>query len=452
MTISRRTLVRGLGLGAFGAGTLAVSGCGPGGGRGTRRRPTTTAPTGAERVEPDTPLVIGSIGAAYGRSAAIENTVAIGVREAGIDLNSRFGKLFGHDVDLVERHVLQSADDDLGPVIDALAAAGVSAVITSIDEDALVAAIPALVDAGIAMIDVFTSGMSVRAPEVQSAGMLARLAPNDRVLATRWAEDAWNPSTKAGRPGTVAFVSPDTAQGQSLRYELDQILRPAGGRIVTEHLYAPEDFGDIDAVVTSVVDSAPALLVVNGGPECGPFLSALYAATLDDRQQPFIEVPVRLGAAATVDYSDADLHPECLSRAEGYEPGGELDESHVNMMLNADHSLLSTGYAYSQQAYDAVMLCALAAMDALSVEGTAIAASLPGVLTGTQDCTDYGACRIILRDALVNGERATVSYAGRSGAFELGPDRDVRTGSLRTYTWSQTNALQTGRADTFTLE
>lgn len=438
MAISRRTLVRGLGAGVLGAG--GVTACTRGG------DPSTTSPPTAEGLsEPDTPLVLGSIGASYGRSAAFEAPISLALGEAMIDVNEEWGGLFGHDVTMTDRHVMAEAGEDLTEVIGTFAEAGVSAVITSIDEEALVAAIPAFVEAGIAVIDVFTSGMSVRAPDVQTSNMLIRLAPNDVALAALYAEASWEGSSdKAGAPGTVAYVSEDTAHGHSLREELSRILDPRSGKVVAEHFYPAGTMGEVAPLVEKVLKTPPALLVVNGGPEAGPFLSALYSATLDERDRPTVEFPWRLSPAASVDYADAELAPESLSAATGYLPGGELTVPHVNMMLNVDPDLQRTGYGYSQQGYDAVVLVALAAQDGLSVDGVDIAGSVAKVLTGTQECADYGDCSSVLRTGLQTQERATISYSGRMGPLELGSAKDPRTGKLRTFTWSEANELRGG--------
>lgn len=449
MAISRRTMVGSLGVGLLSAGVL--SGCGEGGVRRGRRRATTTAPTAKALGEPDTPLVIGSIGASFGRSAPFESAIAIGVREGFIDVNARFDGLFGHEVGEVTRHVMAEPGEDLTDVIATFKDSGVTAVITSLDEDSLAAALPALVEAQMAVIDIFTSGMSVRADDLPTAGLLVRLSPNDQVMAARYVEAAFNSSSeRAGAPGTVAFISEDTAQGQSLLHHMTELLNPRGGSILHEHRYTPGDMGDIAPVIAALKENPPALLVLNGGPEAGAFLSELHTASLDEGNRPTIEIPARLGPAATVDYTEAGLAPECMTRAEGYEPGGELTVEHVNMMINIDANLMKTGFAYSQQAYDAVVLACLAAQDALAVGGTEIAASIPRVLTGTEDCTDFGGCRVILRDALAAGSRATVTYEGRTGALEIGGKHaDARKGSLRMYTWGPAGQLEAPGADTF---
>lgn len=450
MSITRRSLVRGLGpaIVGVGAGVGALTSCSADrapGGPAEDAGSTTAAPS-----EPDAPFILGSIGAAYGRAEAFEAPISIAIGEALIDLNAQWGGVFGQDVILHERHVAAAAGEDLAGVIATMADAGVSAVITSLDEEALVAAIPALVDAQIAVIDVLTSGMSVRDAEVRSANMLVRLAPDDVAIAALYAEQAWAASSGAsGLPGTVAYVSEDTAQGRSLLEQLTRILPPAGGKILTEQFYPAGNMEDVDAVVEAVLADPPALLVVNGGPEAGRFLSALHEATLDASQQPTVQIASRLSPAASVDYSEAQLAPECLASATGYLPGGNLDETHINMMLNVDVTLLQTGFGYSQQAYDAVMLAGLAAQDARSVEGVDIAGSLGKVLTGAEECADFGACSTLLGDALAAGKRTTISFTGRSGPLEIGTDNDVSAGKIRTVAWDDANSIVPGSAVDF---
>ena len=447
MAVSRRTLMRTLGASVLGASALSAC-TGQGGGRRGfrgRRRRTTTNPTADAVSEPDTPLVIGSIGSSYGIAGRFEDQIATAITEALIDINARDGGLFGHKVEAVERHVVKEAGSDLTTVVARLKESGVTAVITSLDDETLISAVPQFVEAGIAIIDVFSSGMQVRDPEVQHGGMLLRLSPNDRAIAQHYAEAAFgNASDKTGAPGSVAFVSEDTAQGRSLKEQLELIINPQAGKIVAEHFYPIGSFGDRAAVVDKIVKAKPYLLVVNGpSTDAGPLLSDLWKATLDEGQRPTLDIQVRVGPAAVMDFKDDALQADCLSRTVGQQGGGSLSDEHVNMMLNVSPNFLTESYAYSQQAYDAVMLCCIGAYSALSVKGSDIAKAIPAVLTGSEECFDYAACRTLMRDGLAaGGERVSVSYAGRMGALELGTDGDPAKGSLREYTWSEANVLQ----------
>ena len=450
MRITRRTLVQGLGAGVLGAGTLSA--CGPGGRR--RPRPETTAPTAGTLEEPDQPLVIGQIGASYGRMGRAEEAIAVAIDEARIDVNARWGGLFDQEIVLLERHVMEAPGEDLGPVITEMADAGATCVITSIDEESLIAAMPALVEAQLAIVDVLTSGMSVRSEDVQTANLLVRLAPNERINAARYAEEALGGGgDRSGPAGSVAFLSEDTAQGRSLLDELTKVLNPASGKVVSEQFYEVGKIGDIGARVKAVLESPPALLVANGGAELAPFLSALHTATLDEGKRPTIEFPRRVSPAATIDYSQEpvakDLAPESLTAVTGYEPGGEITVGHENMMLNRNPEFLRRGYAYSQHGYDALVMLCLAAQHALSVEGTALAAALNAVLTGSEECTDFEECRRVMTTALEAGEKATVAYVGRMGKVELGGQSDARIGQLREYTWNEANVMQPGTAGGF---
>src|SRR5699024_9371421 len=82
-------------------------------------------------------------------------------------------------------------------------------------------------------------------------------------------------------------------------------------------------------------------------------------------------------------------------------------------------------------------------------QGTDIAATIPGVLTGTEECTDFGQCVTILRDAVVAGDRATISFTGRMGPLELDAAPDPRRGQLRTYSWTEAGAIVDDGADSF---
>lgn len=451
MAITRRTLMSSLGASVLGAGVL--SGCGEGGLRGGRRgprKPTTPPPTADPLSEPDQALVLGSLGASYGRSAAFEKQVSIAVEEAMIDVNARWEGLFGHDVKMVPRHVMADPGEDITQAVASLAEQGVTAVISSLDEDALSAALPHFVEADIAVLDVLTSSVSLR-EETDAANMLIRFAPNNAIIAKMFVEEAKSgvTSQRAGTSGHIAYVSEDTTQGRDLKAQIDYWGAPAGAPVVAEHFFPFGTFDQIEAVVDEVVAKHPALLVVNGGPEVGPFISALHEATLDEGNRPTIEIPVRLSPAATVDYSKSELAPECLTRSTGWVPGGALTDDHVNMMLNRDPGLLDLGYAYSQQAYDAVVLSCLAAQNALSTKGSAIAGNVHKVLTGDTECTDYGMCRSNLRDALSIGEGATIAYQGRMGDLVLDGTSDAGKGAMRTYSFGPAGGLIAGNDTTF---
>ncbi len=443
MTITRRTVMRSLGASVLGAsvlGTGVLTGCR----RGRGAKKTTPPPTAQSRKIPQEQLVLASIGAGYGIANRFERQIAAAISEAVVDVNAAYQGVFGKPLKMLERHLMKDPGEELGNLISTLQKEKVSAVITSIDDDALIKSIPRFVEAGIAVIDLQTAAMAVRDPTVQHGGMLLRLAPNTKALAITLHEEAFSGgSDKAGPPGTVAFLAEDTTVAHSLHDELASLLAPSGGKVVAAHFYPLGKMGDRAAIVQKIVKAKPALLVADiPGTDAGPFLGDLYRAMLGPDGKPVQEMTKRLGPAGTIDYRDAELPVKCLEKTQGWVPGGVLSDEHINMMLNADRNLVNLGYAYSQQAYDAVIMLCTAAYAALSVKGAEIAAKVPPILADGTECNDYGSCRQVMEDALASGEQAPVHYVGRMGAVQLGTDGDPISGSLRTYSWSEQNVLE----------
>lgn len=437
---TRRRVLASLSAGVLGTG--ALSACTPGGLRGRGRgRATTPPPSASERIAPTTPLILGSIGSTFGAPGQFDGQIALGIEEAVRRVNGLAGGVFAQDVVLETRVPVEAPGADVASQIEALASAGVSVLISSLEDSQLLEAVPAAVEHKMLVLCPWSSSAAVRENDA-SSGLLFRLAPDDTAMASLWVRTAMENAPEGTVPGTIAYVSPDTLQGRSLLAELSEQAAPLGGTMVLETFYPADEDLDVQALAAQIAGAPPALLILNGGAECGPLASAVHQATLDAGGRAQHTIPIRLGPNASVDYRDASLPPESLEQAEGFEPGGPVGVdvgdglTFEDMMLNLDASLLGRGYAYSQQAFDAVLIACLAARHALSIEGTAIAASVPEVLSGTTECTDYGACDRLLRDAEEQGTTGSIRYTGASGPLELGGNRDVRAGQLRRITWS----------------
>lgn len=451
MTLSRRALLCALGAGAA---VPAVASC-TRGGRGGGKNDVEAPPEAKGVEDPEEPLVIASLGASYGTAARWEQQIAVGFSEAMVDVNAGSGGVFGKEVQVLDRYVSEDPGEDLSGVIGRFAEQGVRAVVSSLSETALIDAIPVFVETGIAVVDIGTTGTEVRAPEVGSAGLVTRLQPPDRVMAARFVEAAFSGGSgqNAGTQGLIAYVGEDTSQGHSLGEQIQELITTdrSVGRFVGAHYFDRRDFGSTKKAVSMITKQKPAVVVVHGdGAVIAPFLKALHEATTDGDDRSTLDVALRLTPPATIDYSELGLPEKALARAEGYQPGGELTPLHVNMMLNIDRNMLSTGYNLSQQAYDAAMLICLAAVDAQSLTGTEISAGIKRVLGGATGCGSYADCLTQITTARSNkGKRADISYEGRMGALELGAGDDPVKGALRTYGWADDNSIGPPQDSTF---
>lgn len=428
---SRRRVLTTLGTAVLGAGGLAA--CTRGGRAG---RSTTPPPTASARQEPTSPLILGSIGSAFGAPGQFEKQISLAIEEAVRHVNILGGGLFGQEVVLVDRVVVQEPGADVAAAVASLAEAGVSIVISSLEDAQLKEALPAFVEHGMLVICPWSSSNAVREDD-SAGGMLIRLAPNDTAIAIQHVEAAVADAPEGTVPGTIAYVSPDTLQGRSLLAEIRHRLDPRGGSMVVEHFYPQGSTPDAEAIAAQVAAAPPALLVLNGGPESGPIASAVHRASEDEDGRSRVTIRTRMGPGGSVDYREAGLPAESLADAEGTEPGGPVDVGRFeDIMLNLDTSLLETGYAYGQQAFDAVVLACLGARHALAIDGASIAPSIPLLLVGAAECDSFAACDQLLRDAQALRERGDVAYRGMSGPLELGADQDVRAGQQRRITWS----------------
>lgn len=383
------------------------------------------APTAAPVPTPDEPLILASLGSAAGPLADGEESIATALAEAMIDVNASADGVFGHSARLLDRKLVDGPEDDLVGIVQGFAEAGASAVISSLDEETLAAALPALTEQGLAVLDITTSGMSVRAADVDTAGMLLRLSPSMRMLAVHLAEDALAVGTgdDGTAPGTVTVLTEETAAGTSLTEELSRVLDPAGGAVLAEHRYpvGGPDEARRGEIVQAVLAEPTALLILHGGDEAGALLAALHtAAEQEEKQAP----PVCLFPRATIDRTAEELPEGTLDQVTGFRMGGALPEDFANLLLNADAELRHPRPGRTQQAYDAVVLAALAAEAAASRRGSALATALPRLLTGAQACTTAADCAALIREARTASRTPSTAYRGVTGELVLGESGD----------------------------
>ena len=81
-----------------------------------------------------------------------------------------------------------------------------------------------------------------------------------------------------------------------------------------------------------------------------------------------------------------------------------------------------SNFIYGGQAYDCVVITALAAEAAGSTDGEAIIAEVPGVTEGGEACDSFEACKALL------DEDKDIDYDGASGALDLDEAGDPTQG------------------------
>lgn len=147
-----------------------------------------------------------------------------------------------------------------------------------------------------------------------------------------------------------------------------------------------------------------------------------------------------LGSGATAAYGGA-FAKGALAGVHGLLAGGRPDTGFQQQLLELAPDLQHMTFA--AEAYDAVVLAALAAADAEDDSGSSIAGHLlevsgnhqggPAEGAPVQDCGSYSECLELLR------EGKAIDYQGRSGPVTFNDDGDIRTAAFTVYEYGAHN-------------
>lgn len=378
------------------------------------------------RTEGDGELVIGVVLPQSGNLAQLGPPMIAGAEMAARDINEAGGVL-GQDVRLIIKDDGGAGDDDLA--------------ITSVDElinndnvDAIVGA--AASGTTKAIIDRVTSSGTVQCSPSNTGsdlttwddkGLYFRTPPADNLQA-----QALGKAITDDGHTDVAIISQNTDYGTGFVRFLEPMLSDSGATIVENVTYDETGTG-IDSEVERIVGSNPDAIALIGYPEDGGRVVAelrrqgvdltetrvyvtdgmqsneLYQAV--DESDPASTVGIRGTAPSAAPESGASFFPDAFAefRPEVASP------------------------IYSAQAYDCVMLIALAAAKAQSDAPYDIALEITNVSGGESDdsekCETFSDCLAII------GEEGggDLDYDGASGVGDFSPFGEPSAGEYEVY-------------------
>ncbi len=258
-------------------------------------------------------------------------------------------------------------------------------------------------------------------------GLYFRTAPSDllqgEVLGNLLAEDGHQ---------TLAMLVLNDAYGTGLAGATRASFEAAGGEVVAEEL-----FNSADTIFTSQISS---MLAANP--------DAMVIIAFDETKTIMPELVSQFDAANIyfvdgnlANYSE-DFEPGTLTGVKGTLPGLDIDSiaDFTNRMNenwvaegNAD---LAGVFAYGPEAYDAVVLLALAALAAGSSDPAAMAAKLQEVSGGSgggTKCSSFAACAEI-----INGG-GVADYDGVSGPITFDENGDPTEAEIGVYIYGDDN-------------
>jgi branched-chain amino acid transport system substrate-binding protein len=318
------------------------------------------------------------------------------------------------------------------------------------DNKAYETEIPRLLDAGVsAIIGAASSGTSLQfidqvvgagviqfSPANTSAvfstyddnGLYFRTAPSDVLqgdfLGNVIAEDGNQ---------TLGLIVQNDSYGTGLSGFVQEAFTAAGGEVVAEALY---NVGDInfDAQISEVTAENPDAIALITFDEAKTIVPELIAGGFPADQLYFTD-------GNLADYS-ADFTPGLLKGGRGTYPGLDMstltdftERMNENWIAEGNADLAGV-FGFGPEAYDAVILLALAALEAGSVDGVDIAVKIQevsgGVDGGTQ-CLSFAECA----DIIIAGGQA--NYDGISGPITMNDVGDPTEASIGVYEYNEQN-------------
>lgn len=304
-------------------------------------------------------------------------------------------------------HPADSAPDVAGRAeaeADRLLAAGVEVIVGPITSGATARVLERVRAAGAVLISPGSTATGL--DQLDTGGRLFRTAPTDDLQGQALAELALD---HGARTASLAVRADDygrtIADAFAARFALD------GGELVSRATYDPAT-EDLAGTVVPHLDATADALVVVGLAESAHIVDALVAADEAPAQRLVYGTDGNLGDRLG-DLVDERATLACLG---GLLPMASPDEAFTSRLRQAAPELDGTVIDHAAEAYDAVVLAAVAAEAAGTDDAAAIAAELRGASRGGQPCGDPEACLTL---AAAGGDLA---YVGASGPTALDAD------------------------------
>lgn len=259
-------------------------------------------------------------------------------------------------------------------------------------------------------------------------GLYWRTAPSDvlqgEVLGNLIAEDG---------NATLGIIYLNDSYGTGLTEFTTEAFEGAGGEVVASASFNAGDTS-FDAQISEVTAANPDAIAIIAFDETKTIVPGLSGFPTDKLY--FVD-------GNLADYS-ADFAPGTLTGAKGTLPG--LDTAELGTFTDDLQAYVAAqgepelkDYSYAAESYDAVMLLALAALEANSVDGVDIAEKLQEVSGGSGDgekVSDFPTAA----QAILDGE--TVDYDGNSGPITFDENGDPTEGTIGIFQYLEDNTYE----------
>lgn len=307
-----------------------------------------------------------------------------------------------------------------------LLSAGVKAIVGAASSGVSLAFIDQVVGAGVLQIS--PANTSPTLTNYADEGLYFRTAPSDLLQG----EVLGNLMSADGHQ-TAAMIVLNDAYGTGLRDATQASFEAAGGEIVAAPVFNPGDT-NFSAQISEALAASPDAIVLITFDEAKTIVPALTSQ--------FPKENIYFVDGNLADYSEV-FEPGTLTGAKGTAPGLDPDTI-MDFLTRMDENWVAEGnakldsYLYGPESYDAVVLLALAALAAGSVEGVDMAAKMQEVSGGSgggTKCTSFAECADI-----INGG-GVADYDGISSPVTFDEFGDPTQGNILVSVYGDDNKI-----------
>jgi branched-chain amino acid transport system substrate-binding protein len=361
---------------------------------------------GAAAAEGDGTLTIGTLLPATGDLAFLGPPEFAGVDLAVQEINEAGGVL-GNDVQKFDGDSGDGTPDIAGQEVDKLFNNNVDVIIGAASSSVSQSVIDKITGAGVVQFS--PANTAAGFDTYEDNGLYFRTAPSDvlqgRLLADLVVQDGFQ---------NVAIMGRQDFYGEGLAEQVQTTLEEKGATVSEFVLYNAEA-QKFNAEVAKIAAAKPEAVVLVSFDETKKIIPQMIANGIgpqDGVQFYFVD-------GNLADYSDQSFD---LTGVKGTVPvSADPDPGFNDRLLEVDPKLKD--FSYGPQAYDAVVISALAAIAADSDSGEAIGQEIVGVTTEGTECTTFEECAQLLED----GE--DIDYQGVSGPADMNDSGSLKAGS-----------------------
>ena len=250
-----------------------------------------------------------------------------------------------------------------------------------------------------------------------------RTAPSDvlqgQVLADLMVEDG---------VATVALPARQDSYGEGLQRFTRLPFEEQGGEVVADPVYDPEA-QSFEAEVDEIVSADPDAVVLIGFAESSRILSALIEQGFTPDEKKIYMVDGNIGNAFGENFTE----PGALVGVRGTLPAAEITDEFRNRLKTIDPDLQD--YSYGPETYDAVIITALAAIEAETDDPAEVARHINGITRDGESCETFADCVALL------DEGTDIDYNGPSGPQDFSQPGEPTAASFAVQSYGDNNRI-----------